>query len=151
MTEPTPGRRRNMAAIKSKNTKPEKALRSALFRQGLRFRLHVKALPGSPDVVFPKYKAVVFMHGCFWHRHPGCRFAALPANNAQFWAEKFRSNVKRDQHVISQLLELNWRVAVVWECAIRMSPQRTAQLLESWLRARRSSGITIGESDVGHI
>lgn len=138
-----------MAAIKGKNTQPEKALRSALFALGLRFRLHVRTLPGSPDLVFPKYRAVVFMHGCFWHRHPGCRFAAVPRNNAEFWAEKFAANVKRDQAASERLHELGWRVAVVWECAMRASPQRAVQQLNSWLRCSQSCDIAIGEADVG--
>lgn len=150
MAEPAPARSRNMAAIKGKNTLPEKALRSGLFALGLRFRLHARGLPGSPDLVFPKYRAVVFVHGCFWHRHPGCRFTTVPKNNAEFWANKFSANVKRDQVAVVRLHELGWRVAVVWECAVRVSPQDVAQLLRSWLRVSQASDIDIGGASTGH-
>lgn len=148
MAEPTPARSRNMAAIRGKNTLPEKALRSGLFALGLRFRLHARGLPGSPDLVFQKYRAVVFVHGCFWHRHPGCRFTTVPKNNAEFWANKFSANVKRDQVAVGRLHELGWRVAVVWECAVRASPQDAALLLRSWLRSGQTSDIAIGGADV---
>ena len=138
-----------MAAIKGKNTLPEKALRSGLFALGLRFRLHARGLPGSPDLVFPKYRAVVFVHGCFWHRHPCCRFTTVPKNNAEFWANKFSANVKRDQVAVVRLHELGWRVAVVWECAVRASPQDTVLLLSGWLRSSQPSDITIGGADIG--
>jgi len=138
-----------MAAIKSKDTQPEKTVRMGLFKLGLRYRLHEKALPGSPDLVFPKYRAVVFVHGCFWHRHRGCRLAAVPKNNAQRWADKFAANVKRDQKVSERLHELGWRVAIVWECAVRASPGCTAEQINSWLRCSQSREKTIGEVDVG--
>ena len=137
-----------MAAIRGKNTLPEKALRSGLFALGLRFRLHARGLPGSPDLVFQKYRAVVFVHGCFWHRHPGCRFTTVPKNNVEFWANKFSANVKRDQVAVGRLHELGWRVAVVWECAVRASPQDAALLLRSWLRSGQTSDIAIGGADV---
>lgn len=104
-----------MSGIRGKNTKPELVVRKHLHRAGLRFRLHAR-LPGRPDLVFPKYRAVVFVHGCFWHRHPGCRHAATPANNALFWQEKFEANVKRDVRVARQLQDAGWRVLVVWSC-----------------------------------
>lgn len=137
-----------MAAIKGKNTHPEKALRSGLFALGLRFRLHARELPASPDLVFPKYRAVVFVHGCFWHRHPGCRFTTVPKNNAEFWVNKFSANVKRDRVAVGRLHELGWRVAVVWECAVRASRQDAALLLRSWLRSGQTSDIAIGGADV---
>ena len=138
-----------MAAIRGKDTFPEKALRSGLFALGLRFRLHARGLPGSPDLVFPKYKAVVFVHGCFWHRHPGCRFTTVPKNNADFWANKFLANVKRDQVAVSRLHELGWRVAVVWECAVRPSPDDAVLMLSSWLCVSPSPDISIGGADIG--
>lgn len=138
-----------MAAIKGKDTLPEKTLRSGLFALGLRFRLHVRALPGSPDLVFPKYGAVVFMHGCFWHRHLSCRFTTVPKNNAEFWEKKFAANVRRDHAALDRLHDLGWRVAIVWECAMRRSPQHTVALLSSWLRSGQLLDITIGEADVG--
>jgi DNA mismatch endonuclease, patch repair protein len=137
-----------MAAIRSRDTLPERLLRSALFAGGLRFRLHVRSMPGSPDLVFPRFRAAVFVHGCFWHRHPECRFAAVPKNNAGFWAEKFAANQRRDLIARQRLTELGWRVAVVWECAIRESPQRAAHELGTWLRAGRFSEVDIGGVDV---
>ena len=149
MAEPTPARSRNMAAIRGKNTQPERVLRSRMFALGLRFRLHARALPGSPDIVLSKYRAVVFVHGCFWHRHPGCRFATVPKNNAEFWEKKFAANEMRDQSALARLHDLEWRVAVVWECAIRASPQGTALRLSSWLRSGQSGDIAIGEAEAG--
>lgn len=108
-------RSRMMSGIRGKNTKPELIVRKALHRAGLRFRLHAK-LPGKPDLVFPKYQAVVFVHGCFWHRHEGCRFATTPASNSAFWQEKFTSNMHRDAKVKQQLEALGWRVFIVWAC-----------------------------------
>ena len=90
----------------------------------------------------------MFVHGCFWHRHPGCRFTTVPKNNAEFWANKFSANVKRDQVAVGRLHELGWRVAVVWECAVRASPQDAALLLRSWLRSGQTSDIAIGGADV---
>lgn len=107
-----------MAAIKSKDTSPELTLRRILHRLGLRFRLHKSGLPGKPDLVFPRYKTVVFVHGCFWHRHDNCRVASTPKSNSGFWLEKFERNKARDARVQTQLRELGWRVLVVWECEL---------------------------------
>lgn len=123
-----------MSSIRGKNTRPELALRALLFAKGLRYRLHVRELPGSPDIVFPKYKAVVFVHGCFWHRHEGCRYTTTPKANEEFWSRKFKENVARDARHVGQLREQSWRVAVVWECALRRSAESTAQAVEEWLR-----------------
>lgn len=106
-----------MSGIRGKDTKPELAVRSFLHRQGLRFRKHAK-LPGKPDLVFQKYKTVLFVHGCFWHRHEGCRYTTTPKNNADFWEEKFKSNVRRDEKSQRELKELGYRVLVVWECQL---------------------------------
>lgn len=106
----------NMSRIKSKDTAPEKAVRSFLHRSGFRFRLHCKSLPGKPDIVLPKYKAVVFVHGCFWHRHKGCKFAYTPKTRKQFWSDKFSNNTKRFSSVIKDLKAAGWKVLVVWEC-----------------------------------
>lgn len=128
-------RSRNMAAIKGRDTKPEMVLRRALHARGLRFRLHRKDLPGRPDLVFPARRAVVFVHGCFWHRHGGCRYATTPATRVEFWLEKFAANVARDQRACRQLLALGWRVGVVWECQTRPgSVLATVDALEAWLR-----------------
>ncbi|MDN5864042.1 MAG: DNA mismatch endonuclease Vsr [Gammaproteobacteria bacterium] len=109
-------RSRMMAGIRGKDTQPELRVRRSLHREGLRFRLHGK-LPGKPDLVFPKYGAVVFVHGCFWHRHPRCRYAATPASNKDFWHSKLQENVKRDQRTYQELHGQGWRVFVVWECS----------------------------------
>ena len=107
-----------MAGIRSRDTTPEKIVRSHLHRAGLRFRLHDKHLPGTPDIVLPKWKAAVFVHGCFWHRHPGCRFASTPSTNVRFWRKKFRENVARDQKKIQSVRRSGWRTFVVWECRL---------------------------------
>ena len=106
-----------MANIKGKNTKPEITIRSLLHRQG--FRLHDKSLPGKPDLVLRKYKAVIFVHGCYWHRHENCKLANTPKQNKEFWRKKFAANLRRDGEVYYQLKRLGWRTAVIWECAIR--------------------------------
>jgi len=106
-----------MSGIRGRDTKPEKLVRSFLHRAGLRFRLHA-SLPGKPDLVFPKHRTVVFVHGCFWHRHAGCRYATTPSSNAEFWQAKFDANVARDSRVARQLRKEGWRVFVVWSCRI---------------------------------
>lgn len=110
-------RSRMMTGIRGKDTKPELVVRSFLHRAGLRFRLHV-SLPGKPDLVLPKYRAAVFVHGCFWHRHEGCRYTTTPASNVAFWQEKFAANVRRDAEVKQQLKKLGWRVVVIWSCEL---------------------------------
>lgn len=112
-------RHRNMSAVKSKDTKPEILVRKGLHAAGYRFRLHVKDLPGNPDIVLPKYKIVIFVNGCFWHRHPGCKYASTPASNADFWKAKFEANIARDKRNYTQLEKLGWKVIVIWECEIR--------------------------------
>ena len=112
-------RSRMMSGIQGMNTKPELLVRKYLHGRGLRFRLHAKELPGKPDLVFPKYKTVVFVHGCFWHRHSGCKFATTPSTREHFWTNKLSENVARDSYQISALGELGWRVLVVWECELR--------------------------------
>ena len=109
-------RSRNMSAIKSKNTTPEIAVRKVLHSMGYRFRLHSKDLPGSPDIVLPKYKTVIFVHGCFWHRHKDCKYATTPKTREEFWNNKFRSNVERDLEIQEKIKNLNWRSVVIWEC-----------------------------------
>ena len=109
-------RSRNMAAIKSKNTKPEIAVRKMLHALGYRFRLHRKDLPGSPDIVLPKYKTVIFVHGCFWHRHENCKYASTPKTRKEFWENKFKSNVKRDEEIQQKIKKIDWRSIIIWEC-----------------------------------
>jgi DNA mismatch endonuclease, patch repair protein len=105
-----------MARVGTKNTKPELLVRSLLHKMGYRFRLHRKDLPGSPDIVLPKYRTVIFVHGCFWHRHPGCRRATTPKNNFEYWERKFDRNKERDEKAKSALGERGWNVLTVWEC-----------------------------------
>ncbi len=129
-------RSRMMAGIKGRNTKPELALRRALHARGYRYRLHAKNVTGRPDIVLARYRAVVFVHGCFWHRHEGCRYATTPATHPEFWQAKFSANVARDIAVRKSLLESGWRVATVWECALRKPEQveAVAEVLSGWLR-----------------
>ncbi|WP_084112213.1 very short patch repair endonuclease [Belnapia moabensis] len=114
-----PARRRVMAAIRSKNTRPERLVRSALHAVGYRFRVHVSGLPGRPDIVFPQRKVAIFVHGCFWHQHPGCSLARLPRVRLDYWGPKLRRNMERDAANIGKLLDLGWRVHTVWECSLR--------------------------------
>jgi DNA mismatch endonuclease (patch repair protein) len=106
----------NMSRIKGKDTKPELVVRSILHKMGYRFRLHRKDLPGTPDIVLPKYKTVIFLHGCFWHRHKGCKYAYTPKSRVKFWKDKFAETVKRDKQHLKQLKENGWEVFIVWEC-----------------------------------
>lgn len=108
-----------MSQIKSKNTKPEITLRKALFARGFRYRVNVGNLPGKPDIVLPKYKTIIFVHGCFWHGHPGCKYAYIPKSNTEFWATKISTNRERDITTERKLIELGWHVITVWECEIR--------------------------------
>jgi len=109
-------RSERMSRIRGRDTKPELVLRRLLHAQGFRYRLHNTSLPGKPDLVLAKYKAVVFVHGCFWHRHQGCNIATTPKSNVQFWTSKFENNVARDRRNVQALEGLGWRVFVVWEC-----------------------------------
>lgn len=111
-------RSRMMSGIRGKNTAPELLVRKYLHGRGLRFRLHAKNLPGKPDLVFPKYKAVVFVHGCFWHQHPRCKLATMPASNVEFWKQKLGANRERDQRNKRMLKALGWSVLTVWECQL---------------------------------
>jgi DNA mismatch endonuclease, patch repair protein len=121
-----------MSRIRSSNTSPERIVRSTLHALGFRFRLHRKDLPGSPDVVLPKYKTAIFVHGCFWHRHKGCKFAYTPKSRLDFWLRKFEENVLRDRRVKRQIQKLGWRPLVIWECQTRQPlelSRRLARLL----------------------
>lgn len=107
-----------MGYIRNSNTKPEILVRKTIHALGYRFRLHRKDLPGKPDIVLPKHKSVVFVHGCFWHHHRGCKKSALPKSNVVFWKQKIMANVKRDQRSIADLRKLGWKIIIVWECEI---------------------------------
>ncbi|MNL17484.1 Very short patch repair protein [compost metagenome] len=126
-----------MAGIKGRNTKPELVLRRALHRAGFRYRLHRRDLPGKPDLVLPRFGAVVFVHGCFWHRHRDCRFCTTPKSNAEFWLKKFEGNVARDAAAIESLCKSGWRVAIVWECSLRgVDLDQHLRTLADWLGGR---------------
>jgi DNA mismatch endonuclease, patch repair protein len=109
-------RRRTMASIRGKDTKPELAVRSLLHRLGYRYRLHKRGLPGSPDVVFPSRRKVIFVHGCFWHCHQGCKLANTPKTRTDYWGPKLQANTERDRRIEQQLLAQGWKTAVIWEC-----------------------------------
>lgn len=111
----------NMSRIYSKNTKPEELVRKFLFSQGFRYRKNDAKLPGKPDIVLPKYKAVIFVNGCFWHGHEGCRYFVWPKNNAEFWKEKITGNIQRDKHNHQLLANQGWRVIEIWECQLMKS------------------------------
>lgn len=113
---PPAARSENMSRIRSRDTQPELRVRRALHAMGYRFRLHRRDLPGRPDIVLPKYRTVVFVHGCFWHRHPGCPNAAEPKTRAEFWRRKFEANVARDAKARAELERAGWKVVVIWEC-----------------------------------
>lgn len=123
-------RSRMMAGIRGRDTTPERAVRRIAHRMGLRFRLHRKDLPGRPDLVFPKHRLAVFVHGCFWHRHQGCKYAYSPKSRVTFWTQKFAANVARDQRQEAALRALGWQVLVIWECE-----SRDARALEARLAA----------------
>ena len=115
----TPERRSwNMSRIRGRDTLPERAVRSMLHRLGYRFRIHARALPGRPDIVLRRYCTVIFVHGCFWHRHVNCRFSYTPKTNVEKWTRKFAANILRDSGVATQLRQSGWRVITVWECEV---------------------------------
>lgn len=129
-------RSRMMSGIRSKNTRIEISLRKALFAQGFRYRINDARLPGKPDIVFPRHRAVVFVHGCFWHGHD-CALFRLPASNTEFWQSKIEANRVRDKRVCHELAVLGWRVAIVWECALRgrsaLAERDAVCMLSGWL------------------
>jgi len=117
----------NMSQVRGQNTKPEKLLRSLLHRSGYRFRLNVSGLPGKPDLVLRKYRTVIFVDGCFWHRHEGCKKASMPKTRQSFWSDKFQQTVERDHRQTVQLSEMGWNVIRIWECELEKSPDKTLQ------------------------
>lgn len=133
------------ASVGQRDTGAEMKLRKALHRLGLRYRLHDKRLPGSPDIVFPRFRAVIFVHGCFWHRHNSCKASTLPKTRQDFWAAKFEANVERDRWNTEALQKEGWRVIVVWECALKgkkSAPDGVAREVFAWLCLNKST-ITI--------
>lgn len=136
-----------MSGIRGKDTKPELVIRKALFARGFRYRLHDKQLPGKPDIVFPKYNAVVFAHGCFWHGHQ-CHLFKWPSTRPDFWQDKIYRNIEIDKQSNKQLKEKGWRIFVVWECALKGKKKRKLEYitnkLESWLKGTSRSGTITG-------
>ena len=124
----------NMSRIKGRDTRPELQLRSLLHRAGFRFRLHEKKLPGRPDIVLPRYQTAIFVHGCFWHRHRGCRNTTTPSTRAEFWQEKFDGNVRRDASNRADLEAVGWTVLTVWECELNADAEGVVRHLASALR-----------------
>ena len=117
-----------MSRIRGKDTKPEEIVRKYLFSKGLRFRKNDKRYPGHPDIVLPRYKTIVFVHGCFWHFHDGCKYAVMPSSNVEFWKKKLYGNKERDYKVQKELEDMGWRVIIVWECQLRKdSKEKTLQ------------------------
>jgi DNA mismatch endonuclease (patch repair protein) len=141
------GRSRNMAAIRAKDTKPELTLRRALFAQGFRYRLHERKLPGRPDLVLAKYRAAIFVHGCFFHGHE-CATFRWPMTNASFWRNKIEQNRRRDKEQFTELTKRGWRVLVVWECALRGTratrPDITPSRVAAWLRSEQPYSEIVG-------
>ena len=137
-----------MARIKGKNTKPEMVLRRALHALGFRYRLHVSGMPGKPDLVLPRYRAAVFIHGCFWHGHD-CELFRIPATRSDFWREKLAGNRARDDAALDSLAAMGWRTLVVWECAMRGKSRRSADeiacRMAEWLRSGAARGEIRGE------
>lgn len=111
----------NMSRIRGKDTKPEEQVRKYLFSHGFRYRKNDRRLPGKPDIVLPKYKTVIFVNGCFWHKHEGCKYFVWPKSNAEFWKNKITNNILRDEKNYSKLQESGWRVIIIWECELRQS------------------------------
>ncbi|MBW4888257.1 DNA mismatch endonuclease Vsr [Mucilaginibacter sp. HMF5004] len=121
----------NMSRIKGKDTKPEMLVRRFLHKNGFRYRLHLKDLPGKPDIVLPKYKTVIFIHGCFWHGHEGCKYYVVPKTRTEWWLNKIETNKKRDNEVKSQLIMLGWNLINLWECELKKAS--VPQILECLL------------------
>ena len=125
----------NMSRIAGKDTKPEELVRKYLFSKGFRYRKNVRKLPGTPDLVLPKYRTVIFVNGCFWHGHEGCKYFVWPKSNAEFWRQKIETNISRDRRKEAQLRDMGWNVMIVWECELHPSKkQATLERLESQLR-----------------
>lgn len=136
-----------MSRIRSTDTVPEVKLRKALHAMGFRFRIHSRSLPGSPDIVLPKYRSAIFVHGCFWHGHEGCRNFRIPKTRPEFWTEKIGRNRERDRAAIDRLLQEGWRVLVVWECASRLNHgDKLPSAVTEWLRGSETNAELSGGS-----
>ena len=133
-----------MSLVRGRDTKPEKLVRSALHRSGYRFRLHRADLPGKPDIVLPFYHTVIFVNGCFWHQHPGCRKATIPQSNRQFWKKKLTRTLERDEQNRSDLREMGWNIITIWECEIRNLFNATMEHVQVQLRLIGQQGSKLG-------
>lgn len=134
-------RSRMMSGIKGKNTKPEVLIRSALHKEGFRYRIHVKNLPGKPDIVLKKYNAVIFIHGCFWHKH-NCKYFKLPKSRTDFWTDKLNKNVENDSKNLKKITDLKLRVCIIWECAMREAKYDVKKIIfqvKNWLLSESST------------
>ncbi len=136
-----------MSGIRSKNTKPELAIRSLLHRSGFRFRLHEKDLPGKPDIVLAKYRVAIFVNGCFWHGHEQCSLFRLPKSRTEFWEEKIGRNIRRDVEKWNKLRQMDWRILIVWECATK----GTTKLLDSDLQSRLQEFVKFSTENIRHL
>lgn len=131
-----------MGRIRARNTKPEIMVRSLLHRMGYRFRINRRDLPGKPDIVLPKFRTVIFVHGCFWHRHPGCREATMPKSRTDYWRSKFEQNVERDKRTVRKLRKDGWSVLTVWACQVKKDPLKVARRLDRHLRGAAGEGFS---------
>lgn len=131
-----------MSGIRRRDTAPELVVRRALWRLGYRYRLQGRDLPGDPDIVLPRHNVAIFVHGCFWHRHSGCRLSKLPATRPEFWREKLERNVERDRRALASLRREGWRVMTVWECATRRPELLTklGPMIRTWIKSGRAVG-----------
>jgi DNA mismatch endonuclease (patch repair protein) len=127
-----------MSLISAKETKPEIAVRSFLFKQGFRFRKNVSSLPGKPDIVLPKYHTIIFIHGCFWHGHVNCKKASIPSTNVDFWQNKIQNNISRDKKVKNQLKKSDWKIITVWECELKSKQKFERAMKKILLRLNNS-------------
>jgi DNA mismatch endonuclease (patch repair protein) len=134
----------NMSRIRSKNTKPEETVRKALFAAGFRYRKNDKRLLGHPDIVLPKYKTVIFVNGCFWHGHEGCRYFIWPKTNKEYWMEKINGNVERDKQTAASLSGLGWQVIVVWECELKKD--KLDGTIQRLMQQIKSGGVSFGDN-----
>ena len=131
----------NMSRIKGKGTKPEELVRKYLFSRGFRYRKNDKRLPGSPDIVLPKYRTVIFVNGCFWHKHEGCKYFVWPRDNEEFWKEKIQANVMRDERKQTELTAQGWNVIIVWECELKKARRdETLTSLEAKIKVAQKVG-----------
>lgn len=138
-------RSRAMSSVSGRDTKAEVAVRSQLHRMGFRFRKNVRTLAGSPDIVLPRYRAVIFIHGCFWHGHEGCPKSKLPRTREEFWANKLAANIVRDRKNIAELTAIGWRVAVIWECDVKAQQRMSITIasLADWLKGSNGIGVNV--------